>query len=250
VGNLYFASDFHLGVPNAAESLIRERKLVKWLESIAPLADEVFLVGDVFDFWFEYKYVIPKGYTRLFGCLANMADSGVKIHFFKGNHDMWMFGYFEQEFGATIHSNEYTFKRNGKSFFVHHGDGLGSGDASYKLLKKVFRSVACQRSFAFLHPSLGMGLANYLSSKSRLAQMKFENEAIDIEKEWLVNYCRDLIKQSPYDYLIFGHRHLALDIMLNEQSRYINLGDWFKFYTYAEFNGTDIALLTFENPVK
>jgi UDP-2,3-diacylglucosamine hydrolase len=246
VGNLYFASDFHLGVPNAQESLIRERKLVLWLESIAPKADEIFLVGDVFDFWFEYKYVVPKGFTRLFGCLAKLADSGIKLHFFKGNHDMWMFGYFEQEFGAVTHSNEYIFERDGKKFFVHHGDGLGKGDANYKILKKFFRSEICQAMFGFLHPSVGMGLANYFSSKSRLAQLHFENENIDIEKEWLVGYCREVLKQTSYDYMVFGHRHLALDIKLNESSRYVNLGDWFKFFTYAEFNGTDLALLKFE----
>jgi UDP-2,3-diacylglucosamine hydrolase len=272
VGNLYFASDFHLGVPNAQESLVRERKLVAWLESIAPNADEIFLVGDVFDFWFEYKYVVPKGYTRLFGCLAKLADSGIKLHFFKGNHDMWMFGYFEQEFGAKVHSNEYIFERDGKKFFIHHGDGLGKGDEKYKLLKKIFRSELCQRTFAFLHPSIGIGLANYFSSKSRLAQMPLEmpssnsiikkgiphdldlknknkitceNEEIDLEKEWLVQYCKEVLQTTHYDYMIFGHRHLALDVPMGAKSRYINLGDWFKFYTYAEFNGTDVALLKY-----
>ena len=246
MGNLYFASDFHLGVPNAHESLIRERKLVMWLEFIAPLADEIFFVGDVFDFWFEYKYVVPKGYTRLFGCLAKLADSGIKLHFFKGNHDMWMFGYFEQEFGAIIHSDEYVFEKNGKKFFVHHGDGLGKGDMNYKLLKKFFRSKICQALFGFLHPSVGIGLANHFSSKSRLAQLHFENENIDVEKEWLVGYCRGVLQQTHYDYMVFGHRHLALNIQLTDKSRYVNLGDWFKFFTYAEFNGTDLALLKFE----
>ncbi len=242
MGHLYFASDFHLGIPNAHESLIRERNLVSWLESIAPQAEEIFLVGDVFDFWFEYKYVVPKGYTRLLGCLAKLADSGIKLHFFKGNHDMWMFGYFENEFGATIHSNEYVFERNGKKFFVHHGDGLGNGDANYKVLKKIFRSKLCQRTFAFLHPSIGMGLANYFSSKSRLAQSKIENEKINPEEEWLVQYSRELLKSTPYDYLIFGHRHLALDIPLHQNSRYINLGDWFTFNSYAVFDGNEIEL--------
>jgi len=243
VGNLYFASDFHLGVPNAEQSLMRERKLVSWLESIAPLADEIFLVGDVFDFWFEYKYVVPKGYTRLFGCLAKIADSGIKLHFFKGNHDMWMFGYFESEFGAVIHSDEYIFERNGKKFYVHHGDGLGKGDENYKFLKKIFRSEICQRTFAFLHPSVGIGLANYFSSRSRLAQLKFENEDINISKEWLVQYCNEMLQSNHFDYMIFGHRHLALDIPVGQNSRYVNLGDWFKFFSYAMFDGNDLSLL-------
>lgn len=248
MGNLLFASDFHLGVPNASDSLLREKKLVRWLELNASAADEIFFVGDVFDFWFEYKYVVPKGYTRLFGCLAALADSGKKLHFFKGNHDMWMFGYFEQEFGATIHSNEYIFERNGKKFFVHHGDGLGHGDANYELLKKVFRSELCQRVFAFLHPSVGIGLANYFSRRSRAAQMHTENTEIVVENEWLVQFCKETLQRDFYDYMIFGHRHLALDIDLGGGSRYVNLGDWFKFYTYAEFNGTELALLTFETP--
>jgi UDP-2,3-diacylglucosamine hydrolase len=246
VSNLYFASDFHLGVPNANDSLIRERKIVSWLESIAHDASEIFLVGDVFDFWFEYKYVIPKGYSRLFGCLAKLADSGIKLHFFKGNHDMWMFGYFEQEFGATVHSDGYIFEKNGKRFFVHHGDGLGKGDANYKLLKKVFRSEICQSLFAFLHPYLGIGMANYFSSKSRLAQSQLENENIDIEKEWLVNYCKEVLQTTHYDYMVFGHRHLALDIPLPPNARYINLGEWFKFFTYAKFDGTNMDLLKWE----
>jgi len=246
VGNLLFASDFHLGVPNAADSLLREKKLVKWLELKAADTDEIFFVGDVFDFWFEYKYVVPKGYVRLLGCLAALADAGKKLHFFKGNHDMWMFGYFKDELGAQIHSNEYIFENGGKKFFVHHGDGLGHGDASYKVLKKVFRSELCQRAFAFLHPSVGMGLANYLSRRSRAAQMHSENTNIIVEEEWLVQFCRETLKTNFYDYMVFGHRHLALDIDLGNNCRYINLGDWFKFYSYAEFNGTELALLKFE----
>lgn len=247
MGKLYFASDFHLGVPNHEVSLQREKKLVRWLNSIADDADEIFLVGDVFDFWFEYKHVVPKGFSRLFGCLANLADRDIKLHFFKGNHDMWMFGYFEQEFGAQIHSNEYIFEKNGFKFFVHHGDGLGNGDYSYKLLKKIFRSRLCQRAFAFLHPFIGIGLANYFSSRSRLAQLRYENKDIDIEKEWLVNYCKEVLTQTHYDFMVFGHRHLALDVPLADNARYVNLGDWFTFFTYAEFDGTNLALKTFED---
>ncbi|NUM32461.1 MAG: UDP-2,3-diacylglucosamine diphosphatase [Bacteroidetes bacterium] len=247
VGNIYFASDFHLGIPNAKESLLREKKIVKWLENSATDADEIFLVGDIFDFWFEYKYVVPKGFSRLLGCLAKVSDAGVKLRFFRGNHDMWMFDYFESEFGATLYSNEYIFEKSGKKFYVHHGDGLGNGDYLFKFLKKFFRSKICQTSFAFLHPSIGLSIGNYLSSKSRLAQEKYENENIVVEKEWLVQYCNEILKNDFFDYLIFGHRHLALDIKLNEKSRYINLGDWFKFCTYAVFNGNDLELKRFEN---
>lgn len=247
VGNLLFASDFHLGVPNRQDSLSREKKIVQWLEQKAETTDELFFVGDIFDFWFEYKHVVPKGFTRLLGCLARLSDSGIRLHFFKGNHDMWMFGYFQDEFGAAIHSDAYIFEQGGKRFFVHHGDGLGNGDASYKLLKKVFRSEICQRMFAFLHPYLGIGLANYLSQKSRAAQLYNENENIIPENEWLVQYCKEVLKKEFYDYLIFGHRHLLLDIELDKGSRYVNLGDWFRYCSYAEFDGTELALKKFES---
>ena len=244
---VYFASDFHLGIPNAEESLIREKKIVKWLESIAIDADEIFLVGDIFDFWFEYKYVVPKGYTRLLGCLSKITDSGVKLNVFKGNHDMWMYGYFENEFGANVISDEYIFENSGKKFYVHHGDGLGNGDVVFKVLRKIFRSKFCKIPFAFFHPSLGLSFGNFLSSKSRLAQQKIEYTNIDIEKEWLVHHCREILKNNHYDYMIFGHRHITLDIKINENSRYINLGDWFNKCSYAVFDGKELSLKNFES---
>lgn len=246
MGSLYFASDFHLGIPSAEESLLREKKIVKWLETIAPDAEEIFLVGDIFDFWFEYKYVVPKGYTRLLGCLSKLSDSGIKIRIFKGNHDMWMFGYFESEFGASIYGDEYIFEKNGKKFYVHHGDGLGNGDKIFKVLRKIFRSKFCQKSFAFFHPSVGLSIGNYLSSKSRLAQQKYENENIDIQSEWLVQHCNEILKTQHFDYMIYGHRHLALDIKLGENSRYINLGDWFKYCSYGVFDGDNFEMKKFE----
>src|SRR6201992_1140932 len=167
-GKLYFASDFHLGAPNQASSREREARLVSWLDSIKADASEVFLMGDVFDFWVEYRTVVPKGYIRFLGKLAELADRGIKIYFFKGNHDMWMFDYFEKELSATIISNELVIERGGKKFFLHHGDGLGPGDASYKILKKIFRSPLCQWLFERVHPNLGIGIANYWSKNSRI----------------------------------------------------------------------------------
>jgi len=242
---LYFASDFHLGVPNYTLSREREDKLVRWLDMISADASEVFLMGDIFDFWFEYTTVVPKGYIRLLGKLAELSDGGIKIYLFKGNHDMWMFDYFQQEFGATIITNELEIERNGKKFYLHHGDGLGPGDAKYKMLKKIFRSRICQWLFARIHPNLGVGVANYWSHHSKLLQGKNEVRKI-LEQEWLVIYSREVLQTQYFDYLIFGHRHLPLDIQLNAKSRYINLGDWLSHFSYAVFDGDDLKLEYFE----
>jgi UDP-2,3-diacylglucosamine hydrolase len=244
---LYFASDFHLGTGTYTQYREREARLVRWLEKIKADAAEVFLMGDVFDFWFEYKTVVPKGYIRFLGKLAELADAGIKLYFFKGNHDMWMFDYFEHELGATIISNELEIERNGKKFYLHHGDGLGPGDNFYKILKSFFRSRFCQWLFARIHPNLGVGIANYWSRHSRISNQKNENPKPG-EQEWLVIYCRDLLKTHFYDYLIFGHRHLPLNIPLNEKSNYINLGEWVNYNSYAVFDGETVTLHHFENP--
>ena len=242
---LYFASDFHLGTGSYADSRSREDRLVRWLDTIKADAAEIFLMGDVFDFWFEYNTVVPKGYIRFLGKLAQLTDLGIKLYLFKGNHDMWMFNYFEKEFGATIISNELEIERNGKKFYLHHGDGLGPGDTFYKFLKGFFRSRFCQWLFARFHPNLGVGIANYWSSHSRIANSK-KDEPKPGEQEWLVIYCRELLKTHFYDYLVFGHRHLPLNISLDAKSRYINLGEWIFASSYAVFDGNDITLHYFE----
>jgi UDP-2,3-diacylglucosamine hydrolase len=243
---IYFASDFHLGTGTYARYREREARVVRWLDMIKADATEVFLMGDVFDFWFEYKTVVPKGYVRFLGKLAELADAGIKIYFFKGNHDMWMFDYLEKELNATIISDELEIERNGKKFYLHHGDGIGPGDAFYKLLKKFFRSRFCQWLFARFHPNFGMGLANYWSGSSRVASEK-RTEPRTGEQEWLVTFSRELLKTHFYDYLVFGHRHKALDIPLNNKSHYINLGEWIILNTYAVFDGETLALQYFEN---
>lgn len=242
---LYFASDFHLGVPDHAASRAREDKIVRWLDMIKHDAAEIFLMGDIFDFWFEYATVVPKGYIRLLGKLAELTDSGIKLYMFKGNHDMWMFDYFQKELNAIIIPNELEIERNGKTFYLHHGDGLGPGDAKYKFLKKFFRSNLCQWLFERIHPNLGVGVANYWSQHSRITQGKNEVRK-NLEQEWLVAFSREQISIKPYDYLIFGHRHLPLDIPLNSQSRYVNLGEWVNYFSYAVFDGNDLKLEYFE----
>ncbi len=238
---LYFASDIHLGAGSYAASREREDRLVRWLDIIKADAAEVFIMGDLFDFWFEYKTVVPRGYIRLLGKLAELSDAGIKLYFFKGNHDMWMFDYFEKELKATIISNELVIERGGKKFFLHHGDGLGPGDGMYKILKKIFRSKLCQWLFARIHPNLGIGIANYWSKNSRIANEKKEGGKPG-EQEWLAVYCRDVLQTTHYDYMVFGHRHLPLDIQLDDKSRYINLGEWVHYNSYAVFDGEELKL--------
>lgn len=239
---IYFLSDFHLGAPDYESSIIREKRIVKFLDEIKQDAAEIFIVGDLFDFWYEYKSVVPKGFVRILGKLGEITDSGIPIHFFVGNHDMWMNGYFEKELGIKVYHHPATFKYNGKKFLVGHGDGLGPGDHRYKLLKKVFRNKLAQRFFGFLHPSWGIGLANYFSRKSRAATGMTDEKFLGEDKEWLYIYSKEMLTKEHFDYFIFGHRHLPLDIKLNENSRYVNLGDWIKYNSYAVFDGSQLSL--------
>jgi UDP-2,3-diacylglucosamine hydrolase len=245
---IYFASDFHLGLGGYAVSREREDRLIRWLDTIKTDAAELFLMGDVFDFWFEYKTVVPRGYIRFIGKLAELTDAGIKLYLFKGNHDMWMFDYFERELNATIISNELEIERNGKKFYLHHGDGLGPGDGFYKILKKIFRSKLSQWLFARLHPNFSISIANYWSKHSRISSLS-KNGRMELEQEWLIIYSRELLEERFFDYLVFGHRHKPLDVQLNERSRYINLGEWVNYNSYAVFDGRELKLQYFENPV-
>lgn len=233
-------------MPDSTATRAREKKIVKWLSNYSDKVDAIFFLGDVFDFWFEYKKAVPKGYIRLFGKLAELSDNGVRLYFFKGNHDMWMFDYFKEELNATIISNELEIEIAHKKFFMHHGDGLGNGDNGYKLLKKVFRSNLCQWLFARLHPNFGIGLADYLSNKSRLAKgeiLPYQGA----DKEILEEYIISLDKEKKQDFYLCGHRHLPTEKDLESGAKYINLGDWFIHFTYAYFDGTNLALKYYED---
>jgi UDP-2,3-diacylglucosamine hydrolase len=239
---IYFLSDFHLGAPDYAASLVREKRIVEFLEEIRADAAVIFIVGDMFDFWYEYRKVVPKGYVRLLGKLAQLTDAGIPIHFFVGNHDMWMSNYFQQELNIPVYFEPRIFEFNNKKFLVGHGDGLGPGDHGYKMLKKVFRNPVCQWLFGILPPFVGMGLANFLSRRSRAVTGTVDEQFFGEEGEWLITYCKEVLQKAHFDYLIFGHRHLPIDFPLKNGSRYINLGDWIRYYTYADFDGREITL--------
>ena len=239
---IYFLSDFHLGAPDHASSLAREKRLVSFLDTISHDAHQIFIVGDLFDFWFEYKHVVPKGYVRILGKIASLTDAGIPVFFFTGNHDMWMSGYFEKELNVPVYHEPKIFSFNSKSFFIGHGDGLGPGDHGYKLLKRVFRNPVCKFLFSILPPFLGIGLAGYLSRKSRAYTGSSEDVFLGEEQEWLIQYSKDIMKSTHHDYFIFGHRHLPIDFNLMGNSRYINLGDWINYDSYAVFDGTELNL--------
>lgn len=236
----FFASDFHLGAPNISESQKREKKIVEWLSSIRSETGVLFLVGDLFDFWFEYKHVIPKGFTRFLAEVSKFVDDGIPVFVYTGNHDIWMFDYLKNEIGVEILYEPTIFHINGKKFMVGHGDGLGPGDHKFKFLKRIFTFSLFQKMFSWLHPDIGVGLAQAWSNRSRTnpEDEKFEGE----ENERLMVYCRSVHADIQAQYYVFGHRHLPLNLKIDDHSRYINLGDWIVNYTYLEMDGTQVEL--------
>ena len=242
---VYFASDFHLGTPDAASSAARERKIVRWLDQVAPDAAAIYLLGDIFDFWFEYRHAIPRGFIRLQGKLAELTDAGLPVTFFTGNHDMWMFDYFTQELNIPVLRHPVSQRIGSQQFCLGHGDGLGPKDYTYKVIKRVFASPVAQWLFARIHPNLGIGLANHWSRRSRIQNTR-EDEVFHGEDEWLLQYCRELERRHHHDYYIFGHRHLPLDLTVAPGSRYVNLGEWVNYCSYAVYDGNELALRYFE----
>ncbi len=213
-----------------------------FLDQIKPHTERLFLLGDLFDFWYEYRTVVPKGYVRILGKLAEFTDAGIPVDFFVGNHDMWMKDYFQQELQVKVHFKPVPFTLDGKSFLIGHGDGLGPGDQGYKMIKRVFRNPVAQWMFGMLPPRIGIGLAGYFSRRSRLHTGSTDQVFLGEEKEWLIRYCREVLKETHFDFFVFGHRHLPLDVTLNEKSRYLNLGDWITYDSYAVFDGEQLSL--------
>lgn len=236
---LYFASDFHLGIPDYESSLKREKLLVKWLDTITADADEIFLMGDIFDFWFEYKFVVQKGYVRLLGKIAEITDKGIPVHLFRGNHDVWAFDYLNKELNVQLHREPVIREFDGRKLFLAHGDGLGPGDNGYKMLKKVFEFKPNQFLFRWLHPDLGARMGLYFSRKSRLANESKEgreDKSNSPDEEMLVQYARKKTLQYPdVDYFVFGHRHIPMQLKVSEKAEVVILGDWITHFSYGVF---------------
>jgi UDP-2,3-diacylglucosamine hydrolase len=244
--NIYFASDQHFGAPTPELSFPREQKFVAWLDEVKGDAEAIFLLGDLFDFWFEYKAVVPKGFVRVLGKLAEIRDSGIPIYFFVGNHDLWMEDYFQKELNIPIYrdNQEYTF--NNKTFLIGHGDGKGPGDMGYKRMKKVFTNPLSKWLFRWLHPDIGMRLGHYLSVKNKLISGDEDVKFLGEEKEWLILYSKRKLETKHYHYLVFGHRHLPMKVLVGENSEYVNLGDWISYFTYGVFDGETFEVKKFE----
>ncbi len=244
---IYFSSDNHLGAPTQEESKAREEKFVRWLDEVQSDAAALFLLGDLFDFWFEYKHVVPKGFVRVLGKLAALRDRGIPIHFFVGNHDLWMNDYFEKELNIPVYHRPKEFHFNNKCFFIGHGDGLGPGDKGYKRMKKLFTHPVAKWFFRWLHPDIGVKLGQHLSVKNKLISGDEDAKFLGEENEWLAQYAKRKLQSKHYDYFIFGHRHLPMEINVGQDSTYYNLGDWINHYTYGVFNGQDFSLKTFKD---
>ena len=245
--NIYLASDFHLGVPDEKTSLLREKEIISWLNDIENDAKEIYLLGDIFDFWFEYKRVVPKGFVRLQGKIASITDKGIPVHVFTGNHDMWIFDYLPKELGITLHRNPLEKTFFGKKYLIGHGDGLGPGDKSYKFLKIIFQNSMSKWLFARLHPNFGLWLAQKSSTSSRNINANEDALFKSKEHELLYHFCKDHCQNNNCDYYIFGHRHLPLKINIKHGVEYLNLGEWLTYNTFIKITPENTALMQYKN---
>ena len=247
MGNVYFLSDAHLGSLAIPHARMQERRLVRFLDSIKTKASAIYMLGDMFDFWDEYRYVVPKGYTRFLGKLSELTDSGVEVHFFTGNHDLWTYGYLQDECGVVVHKAPVTTEILGRVFYLAHGDGLGDPDPKYRLLHALFHSRVCQRLLNAIHPRWGMALGLNWAKHSRLKRVDGkEPPYLGEDREYLVRYAKDYLRtHQDIDYFMFGHRHIELDLMLSRKTRLMILGDWIWQFTYAVFDGEHMFMETY-----
>lgn len=246
----YFISDAHLGSLATQDPKEQEKQLCRFLDEIKPQAESLYMLGDIFDFWFEYRNAVPKGFTRLLGKLSELTDNGVAVHFFTGNHDIWCKDYLTKECGVIMHYEPEVVEIEGKTFFLAHGDGLGDRSKSFKFLRVIFHNPFCQWMFRWLHPDLGLPFGLNWAKNSRIKHMQGGTEAdppyMGENHEPLVLFAKQYIKEKPeIDYLIFGHRHIELDLMLTRQNRLLILGDWITQFTYAEFSNGELTLKNF-----
>lgn len=244
-GKIYFISDVHLGAPALSNNRERELLFAKWLDSIRDDVAELYLMGDIFDFWFEYRKVVPRGFTRILGRLADLTDKGVPVHFFTGNHDVWVFDYLPQEIGLIVHRDEWITEIRGKKFYLAHGDGLDPDDKGYLFLKKIFTSRTLQWWFSRIHPNFAFYLAHNWSKSSRLSKLNRQEE-FKVKNECMYKFAENYLQKEWIDYFIFGHRHRMADVEVKNGSRFILLGDWITNFSYGVFDGNRFILNKFE----
>ncbi len=240
---IFFASDFHLGLAVGSAPLEREKRVVKWLQSVSSKAAEIYLIGDIFDFWWEYKKVVPKGFTRFLGTVSALTDLGIPVHFFGGNHDMWVGSYLRDECGMIMHDGPIVKTFNGRTFYLAHGEGLGSADRGYHILLALFRNKTLQALYSALHPSIGMWIGHTWSHNSRLGK-GISEEFMGEEKEDLFRHTRKILETQKIDYFIYGHRHLPMSVKLEQGAVLTILGDWIKHGTIAVWDGNELSLET------
>src|SRR5699024_415865 len=238
--------DNHLGAPTKAESKSREKRFLRWLEEVREDAAVICLLGDLFDFWFEYKTVVPKGFVRVLGKLGEIRDGGTPIHFFVGNHDLWMHDYFEEELHIPVYHQPQEFVFNERRFLIGHGDGLGPGDKGYKRMKKVFTNPIAKWLFRWLHPDFGVRLGQYMSVKNKLISGDEDAKFLGEDQEWLAQYAKRKLETRHYDYFVFGHRHLPMEIEVGAHSTYFNIGDWLTHFTYGVFDSDGFQIKKYE----
>lgn len=239
---IYFVSDAHLGSLLSSDGHEHEIKLVRWLDFVKKDAEVIYLLGDIFDFWFEYKTVVPKGFVRLFGKLAELTDAGVEIHFFIGNHDLWTFGYFEEEIGLKVHYEPQIVTLHGKNFFLAHGDGLESQEKGFNVIRKIFHNKFLQKVFMLIPPRIGQNFGYAWSKSNRSKILHQDNGYKGEDQEQLVRFAKNYQSVPPIDYFVFGHRHIDLMLQLKNDSRLIILGDFVSIFSYGVFDGTDFRL--------
>lgn len=244
--NTYFLSDFHLGARYFEEPRETERRVVDFLDSIKGDAKEVYLLGDILDYWFEYRYVVPRGFTRFFGKIAELTDLGVKVYWFIGNHDIWIFDYLPNELGVEVIDGEVTKKIDGKVFFLAHGDGVGKQPRSFRMLRSLFRNRLCQKLYSAIHPRWTIPFALSWSNSSRKGDDEYP-EYKGEENEFLEIFANDYLKSHKVDYFVFGHRHIMLDKKLQGGATLVVLGDWLHYCSYAVWDGNNLALKSFQS---
>ncbi|MBI4548178.1 MAG: UDP-2,3-diacylglucosamine diphosphatase [Ignavibacteriae bacterium] len=232
----YFISDAHLGLGSREEERKKEDHLLTFLEHISKDASELFIVGDLFDTWFEYRTVIPKGFHRLLAKLDDLTHCGISVHYLAGNHDYWMKDFFDDELGIKTYHDAFDTMVDGKKIFIHHGDGLANGDFGYRILKKILRNRLNIKLFTVLHPDIGITLARSSSKKSRRYTLT-KNNADD---NGMLKFARQKI-QEGFDVVIMGHCHQPMMKELGT-GLYINLGDWIAHHTYAQIGNGKIEL--------